>query len=43
MKKLTLIILALIVSLSLFAGLKVRPIMECVENHGDGTYTAWFG
>ena len=43
MRKLTLIILALIVSLSLFAGLKVRPIMECVENHGDGTYTAWFG
>lgn len=43
MKKITLILLALLVSLSLFAGLKVRPIMECVENHGDGTYTAWFG
>jgi len=43
MKKIILLLLALIVSLSLFAGLKVRPIMECVEDNGDGTYTAWFG
>ncbi|MDP8210763.1 MAG: LruC domain-containing protein [Candidatus Stygibacter australis] len=43
MKKITLILLVLVVSLSLFAGLKVRPIMECVENNGDGTYTAKFG
>jgi LruC domain-containing protein len=43
MKKITLILLVLLLSFSLFAGLKVRPIMECVEDHGDGTYTAHFG
>jgi hypothetical protein len=21
----------------------VRPVLECVTNHGDGTYTAYFG
>jgi len=43
MKKITLILLVLVLSFSLFAGAKVRPIMECVEDNGDGTYTAHFG
>ncbi|MCF7912743.1 MAG: LruC domain-containing protein [Candidatus Cloacimonetes bacterium] len=43
MKKVIIILFVLVLSFSLFAGLKVRPIMECVENHGDGTYTARFG
>ncbi|MCF7912151.1 MAG: LruC domain-containing protein [Candidatus Cloacimonetes bacterium] len=35
--------LLLLAILSLFAGLKVQPVMECVISNGDGTWTAHFG
>jgi LruC domain-containing protein len=44
MRKISLLILALFLAFNgLQAGLKVQPVMECVESNGDGTYTAHFG
>lgn len=41
--KILTLILIMLFALVLHAGLKVQPVMECVENNGDGTYTAHFG
>jgi len=43
MKKLVLILLVILLSTFLYAGLKVQPVMECVESNIDGTWTAHFG
>jgi len=44
MKKIIILVLVMLLSsISLFARLKVQPVMECVVDNGDGTYTAHFG
>ncbi|MCF7919437.1 MAG: LruC domain-containing protein [Candidatus Cloacimonetes bacterium] len=43
MKTKIFIVLIMLMTTALFAGLKVQPVMECVSNNGDGTWTAWFG
>ena len=43
MKSKIITLILLMLAVSLFAGKKVQPVMECVSDNGDGTYTAWFG
>ena len=43
MKKAIIYLITVIAFSGLWAGLKVQPVMECVSNNGDGTWTAHFG
>lgn len=43
MKKTIILLITVLIVSGLYAGLKVQPVMECVSNNGDGTWTAHFG